>query len=178
MLSKLRIGSDIDEVLADWWNPYLERFGFPKNDYEITRNCTRKLAKDREFWLNLPVLRRFEGFEPELYCTKRSCLKTYSKEWIYNNGFPNKPVYQVLCQFSNKANYIKGRVDLFVDDSIRNFIQMNLSGLPCLLMDHPNNQSWGPIGRIYSLNYDEIEEAYYLFKYSFFENFKELLNDC
>ena len=171
----LRIGLDIDEVLADWWNPYLKRFRFPKSDYEITRNCVRKLSRDRNFWLNLPVLRYPCNFEPVLYCTKRSCLKTYSKEWLDINDFPHKPVYQVYCQTDNKARYIKGRVDIFIDDSINNFIQMNLSGVPCLLMDTQFNQSWGPIGRVYSLNYEEIEESYYLMKEDFLTNFKKFL---
>lgn len=174
MIKRLRVGSDIDSVIADWWNPYVKRFGIPKNDAKITRDCAQKLAYDREFWLSLPVLQRFVGFEPVLYCTKRSCLKTYSKEWINNNGFPNKPVYQVYCQVSNKADYIKGRVDVFIDDSIQNFIQMNLAGVPCLLVDGPHNQEWGPIGRIYSLDYNEIEEGYYLLQ-DFLPNFKEFL---
>lgn len=159
-MTKLQIGLDIDEVLADWWNPYKERFGTPKSDAEITKNCNQKLAKDRNFWLNLPVIRHPEGFDPKLYCTKRSCLKTYSKEWLNNNDFPNKPVYQVLCQLNNKARYIKGRIDVFVDDSPSNVIQMNLSGVPTLLMDAPHNQDFGPMLRIYTLDYYEIEDVF------------------
>lgn len=170
----LRVGLDIDEVLADWWNPYVERFGLPKKDSEITRNCN-KIAKDRNFWVNLPVINKPYGFTPELYCTKRSCLKVYTKTWLKDNGFPNKPVYQVLCQASNKASYIKGRVDVFVDDSISNFIAMNKSGVPCLLFDSPANKDWGPIGRITDLDYDQIEETYNLFMDTIFPNFKSLL---
>lgn len=170
--NKLRIGCDLDEVLADWSGPFFKRFT-PKNDADITRICNQKLAKDREFWLSLPVIRRFEGFDPVLYCTKRSCLKTYSKEWLDINDFPHKPVYQVLCQNDNKARYIKGRCDIFIDDSPKNVIQMNLSGIPTLLMNTPYNQDWGPILRIYTLNYDEIEEVYNLARESeIFENFK------
>lgn len=160
----MRIGLDIDGVLADWWNPYKDRFGIPKTDSEITKNCVQKLSKDRDFWLGLPVIRRLKGFEPELYCTKRSCLKTYTKEWIDNNDFPHKPVYQVLYQFGNKAEYIRGRVDVFIDDSPFNFITMNMSGIPCLLMDAPHNKELGPILRIDTLNYDEILDAYSLAK--------------
>lgn len=170
----LRVGLDIDEVLADWWNPYIERFGLPKKDSEITRNCS-KIAKDRNFWINLPVINKPQGFTPELYCTKRSCLKVYTKTWLKTNGFPNKPVYQVLCQTSNKASYIKGRVDVFVDDSISNFIAMNKSGVPCLLFDSPANKDWGPIARITELDYDQIEETYNLFMDTIFPNFKSLL---
>ena len=78
---KLKIGLDIDGVLADWANPFFKRFS-PKNDAHITRICGKILAKDRDFWLNLPVIQYPIGFEPTLYCTKRSCLKTYSKEWL------------------------------------------------------------------------------------------------
>ena len=158
---RLKIGCDIDQVLADWSTPFFKRFS-PKKDSDITKICKQILAKDRNFWLNLPVLRRPIGFEPELYCTKRSCLKTYSKEWLDNNDFPHKPVYQMLFQWGNKADYVKGRCDLFIDDSPTNFIQMNLSGVPCLLMDAPYNQHLGPMLRIHSLDYDEIEEVYYL----------------
>lgn len=171
---KLRVGLDIDDVLADWAGPFFNKYN-PKNDTEITRICNQKLSKDRKFWLNLPVIQYPVGFEPTLYCTKRSCLKTYSKEWLDNNGFPHKPVYQVLCQSDNKARYIKGRIDVFIDDSIKNFIQMNLSGVPTLLMDTKYNQEWGPIGRIYSLDYYEIEECFYLMKSYFLTNFNKLL---
>lgn len=47
------------------------------------------------------------NFIPELYCTKRVCNKDYSKTWLKNNGYPSKPIYQVLCQRANKARYIK-----------------------------------------------------------------------
>lgn len=172
MLQRLKLGIDVDEVIADWAGPFFERFN-PKSDAEITKICTQKLARDRDFWLTLPVIRRPIGFEPTLYCTKRSCLKTYTKEWLENNDFPKKPVYQVLCQNGNKARYIKGRVDLFIDDSPHNFIQMNKCGVPTLLMDTPYNQDLGPIGRIYSLDYAEIEDAYYLaLETGIFEDFK------
>ena len=157
-MKRLRVGLDIDEVLADWSGPFFKRFK-PKNDADITRICSKVIQ--------YPI-----NFDPELYCTKRSCLKTYSKEWLDNNEFPHKPVYQVFCQTDNKARYIKGRVDVFIDDSIKNFIQMNLSGVPTLLMNTKHNQEWGPIGRVYSLDYNEIEECYYLMSEYFLTNFK------
>ena len=176
-MTKLKIGLDIDEVLADWSGPFFKRFT-PKNDADITRICSRVINKDRNFWLNLPVIQYPIGFEPKLYCTKRSCLKTYSKEWLDNNGFPHKPVYQVFCQTDNKARYIKGRIDVFIDDSPRNVIQMNRSGVPTLLMDTPFNQDFGPILRIYSLDYYEIEDAFNTaLEMNIFKEFK-LYYDC
>lgn len=92
-----------------------------------------------------------------------------------NNGYPSKPVYQVLCQRANKARYIKGRVDIFIDDSVSNFIQMNLAGLPCLLIASESNEKWGPYGKIYSLDKEEIEYGYECIKES--EDFNNYLRE-
>ena len=56
-------------------------------------------------------------------------------------------------------------------------IAMNLAGVPCLLMNSANNQDWGPIGRIYSLDINHIKETYELFINTVFPNFKNLLNE-
>lgn len=170
----LRIGLDIDEVLADFFNTYLSLFGYPKSDGEITRNVQRILSKDKDFWLNLPKLRDID-FVPELYCTKRVNPKQWTKQWLHNNGFTSSPVYQMLYQKGNKATMIKGRCDVFVDDSVSNFKAMNKRGVPCLLMDTPFNQDAGPVLRIYSLDKYEIEEVYNLGKeQSLFSHFEEL----
>jgi len=171
----MRIGLDLDGTVDDFMNPYLERFGNPKKDSEITKNVAQILSKDRDFWLSLPVLRHID-FIPELYCTKRVNPKQWTRKWLIEHGFPNRPIYQMYYQHGNKATMIKGRVDVFVDDSISNFIKLNLSGVPCLLIDQPDNQEWGPVGRIYSLNKEEIVDAYNLFiDTGMFDNFKALL---
>lgn len=170
----MKIGLDIDDVLADFMGTYLARFGTPKRDAEITKNVSQVLIKDKEFWLNLPVVNTID-FIPELYCTKRVNPKAWTRQWLINNGFPNRNIYQVICQIRNKADFIKGRVDVFVDDSVSNFIKMNLAGVPCLLLDKEYNQNWGPVGRIYSLQEDEIKETYHLFMDTVFKDFKSLL---
>lgn len=172
----LRIGLDLDDTVCDFLGPYLDRFGIPKKDYEITRNVSRILIKDKEFWMNLPVIHR-PNFSPTLYCTKRVHSKLWSKQFLEKNGLPLAPIYQVLCQTSSKAPRIKGRVDVFVDDSISNFIDLNLNGIPCLLMDGKHNRKWGPVGRIFSLDKEEIEECYNLFRYTMFDYFKDLVYD-
>lgn len=171
----MRIGLDLDGTVDDFMNPYLKRFGKPKKDSEITKNVQQILSKDRDFWLSLPVLRHID-FVPELYCTKRVNPKQWTRKWLIEHGFPNRPIYQMYYQHGNKANMIKGRVDVFVDDSISNFIKLNLSGVPCLLIDQPDNQSWGPVGRIFTLNKEEIIDAYNLFiDTGMFDNFRNLL---
>ena len=177
--SSSRIGLDIDDVLSDFYSAYCEYFDTDNNpkmliDNIITRNVHRILRNDRNFWLNLKV-KQMPNFIPELFCTKRINNKAWTKKWLQMNGFPNSPVYQMYLQSGNKARMIKGRVDVFIDDSISNMIKMNLSGVPCLLMDTPNNKDWGPIGRIYTLDKDEIMEIYELFMKTVFPNFKNLV---
>lgn len=173
-MNMLKCGLDIDDTLCEFMGSYTNRFGSPKSDFEITKNVEQVLKYDKEFWLSLPVINPI-NFVPELYCTKRVNNKRWTKQWLMENGFPDKPVYQVLYQHGNKANFIKGRVDVFVDDSVRNFIQLNLSGVPCLLLNKEYNQDWGPIGRIYSLDKEEIEDTYHLFMDTVFQDFQNLL---
>lgn len=156
----LRIGLDIDDVLADFIGRYYQYFdcvNHPERmqDHIITRNVQRILRQDRDFWVNLPVINR-PDFEPVLYCTKRVNPKVWTKTWLRLNGLPDRPVYQLFNQGSNKANMIKGRVDVFIDDSVRNVEQLNASGVPALLF----RRHLTGFKSIYSLELDEITKAY------------------
>ena len=170
----LRIGLDLDDCVFDFWGAYIERFGQPKSDAEITYNVQNKLRKDKDFWLNLEVINTID-FIPTLYCTKRVSAKRWTRQALLNAGYPDAPIYQMYYQHGQKSTMIKGRVDVFVDDSLKNFIEMNLNGVPCLLMDCGNNLSWGPVGRIFSLDYDEIEDGYHLLRNTIGDNFRNLL---
>lgn len=169
-----RIGLDIDNVIADFDSGYLKRFGkFPKYDWGITRNVNNILIHERNFWLNLPVI-RLPNFMPRLFCSSRVNNKRWTKKYLIDNGL-NSPLYQVPGYHLSKYNVLKGKVDVFIDDSLKNFIDLNSKGIPCLLMNTKSNQDWGPIGRIYSLELDEIENAYELFMLTAFHDFKELI---
>lgn len=157
----LKVGLDVDEVISEFMRPYLERFGTPKNDAMITRICSKVLSKDKQFWMNVPLL-HIPDFKPTLFCSKRVHNKKWSKEYLAKNlGITDVPFYQVYCQTSSKAPYIKGRCDVFIDDSPSNFMDLNSKGIRCLLMDSPYNKSFNTPLRIYSLHYDEIEYMYY-----------------
>lgn len=172
---KLRIGLDIDNTLADFDSAYLTRFKkWPNYDWAITRNVEHILTKEREFWLQLPVIHR-PDFIPRLYCSARVNKKCWTKKYLKDNNFPNAPLYQVPGYKLSKAKVLKGRIDVFIEDSVKNFIDLNSRGIPCLLIDSPNNQEWGPIGRIYDLKYNHIKETYYLFMETIFPNFSSLL---
>ena len=171
----LRIGLDIDGTIADFDSAYLNRFKkWPKYNWAISRNVEHILIKERDFWLNLPIL-RMPNFIPRLYCSSRVNNKRWTKKYLKDNGFPDAFLYQIPGYKLSKYEVLKGRVDVFIEDSLKNFIDLNSKGIPCLLIDSPSNQDWGPIGRIYNLNYDEIEQAYYIFNEEILPYFNEII---
>lgn len=162
-----RIGLDIDDCLAGFWDAYCERFDTANNphmlkDHIITRNVQQILSKERDFWLNLPVINR-PDFIPELYCTKRVNNKAWTREWLRRNEFPDRPIYQMVYQHGNKADMIKGKVDVFIDDSLSNVIKCQRSGVPALLY-HTDRTVDFPMFKVFSLNRTEIIDAYLFMK--------------
>lgn len=176
-MNRLVISLDIDGCICDFYNPYIERFGIPKKDNEISKNIYRVLSKDKDFWLNLPVINK-PTFKVHQYTSARSIPKAWIKKYLEDNAMPKAPVYQLLNYYLSKVPRIKmGGCNLHIDDSLRVFIDCNLNGIPCLLMDNPSNQDWGPIGRIYSLDKDEVEDCYHLYMDTMFPYFKEILKE-
>jgi len=173
---KLRVGFDLDDTIFGFSEGYLKRFKhFPKYDWAITRNVQNILINERDFWVNLPVIRR-PNFEPKLYCSSRVNRKAWTKKAIEINNLPNSPLYQIPGYHIPKSKYIKGRVDVFIEDSPHQWKSLNLAGIPCLLIDGRNNKEYGPLLKIYSLDYNEIEDAYYLGKeYGIFNDFNKFL---
>ena len=162
MIKHLEIGCDLDDTIFGFSEGYLNRFKkWPKYDWAITRNVTHILSKERDFWIGLPVIRR-PNFIPKLYCSSRVNKKCWSKKAIEINDLPNSPLYQVPGYNIPKSKYIKGRVDVFIEDSPHQWKALNNAGIPCLLIDSPNNKEYGPLLKIYSLDYDEIEDAFNL----------------
>ena len=171
----LKISMDLDGCLCDFYGAYYNRFGVPKKDSEITKNVQGVLRTDKDFWLNLPVLNTL-SWSPRQYTTARIIQKSWIKEYLDNMGFPKAPIYQIHGYGLSKYRKVKmGGCHLHIDDSLSVFKDLNKKGIPCLLLDGPNNQEWGPIGRIYSLDEDEIVDTYHLFKDTLFPYFRELL---
>jgi hypothetical protein len=168
----LRVSLDIDGVLADFNSGYLRRFKkWPNYDWAITRNVNNILIHEREFWLNLPVLNKVE-FIPKMYCSARVNPKRWSKQYLRDNGFPEAPLFQVNGYKLSKYKTLKGRCDVHIEDSMKNFLDLNSKGVPCLLYNESEEVS--PILQIRSLEYDEIEEVYFLAKeMHIFEDFNK-----
>lgn len=161
-MTDLKIGLDIDDTLLDFFVEYLKVFRKPKSNSEITKNVY-KLRKNKQFWENLPKLRDID-FIPELYCTKRISSKTYTRNSLKKHGFPIVPIYQMYYQHGNKATMIKGKTDVFIDDSVSNFQKMNKSGVFCLLIDAPHNKHIETNLRIFDLQYETILNKYNEFR--------------
>lgn len=154
----LKIALDLDDTVTSFLQSYYKKFGKPKYDYTITRNVY-KLRNNKEFWESLYVIDR-PDFEPHIYCTKRINPKSYTKNWLRKNNFPLKPIYQMYNQHGNKADMIKGRCDLLIDDSYSNVIKCINSGLPALLITREHNSHIDTLYRIESLSYKNIESKY------------------
>ena len=137
------------------------------------------MSKHESVWKSTAMLKSHSKLSKDIECDVlvigggiSGVLTTY---FLKKNNIPTAPIYQQWYQLGKKSTLIKGRVDVFIDDSIENMIELNLAGIPCLLMDSENNQDWGPIGRVFSLNHDHILETYELFMKTSFKNFKDLL---
>ena len=160
--NKLRIALDLDDTVFGFFEAYQQRFPGEHNmvNATITKNVN-SLRHDKQFWENLPLLEK-PNFEPHIYATKRINSKTYTRNCLLKYGLPIKPIYQTVYQCGNKADIIKGRCDVLIDDSISNIQKAIASGLPALLIDRPHNQNGDPVFRIYSLDIEEIIWAYEL----------------
>jgi hypothetical protein len=97
-----------------------------------------------------------------MYCSARVNPKRWSKKYLRDNDFPEAPLYQVPGYKLSKAKTLKGRCDVHIEDSVKNFLDLNSKGIPCLLYNNATNECLGPILRIYSLDEDEITDTYWL----------------
>jgi hypothetical protein len=142
------VALDIDEVIADWVGAWCTRW-----DIEVPTfwNFDRKIV-DRfetmrhsgeldEFYLNLKPLITPEilNFEPVCYITARPVSTEITERWLDSYGFPQVPVITVPPGASKVEAALSKNVGLFVDDSFKNFQQLNKGGISTLLMSRPHN---------------------------------------
>lgn len=155
---RLKIGLDLDDTVCYWSREYFRIFR-SKKDKDIKDTLQNMLKKNRKFWVELP-LKHMPDFEVALICTKRICPKSYSREYLRRHGINDAPIYQVTNYYDKKSRFIKGRCDVFVDNDVSNFLELNSNGVPCLLITDESNTGYDTPHRISSLSYDEIENAY------------------
>jgi hypothetical protein len=150
-LRDFKIGLDIDEVLCDWVGPWTNLHGLdpdPKYwyfDYKTRDHFDRMTDQDTltEFYLSLPKKVDYTlPFEPHCYITSRPVDTDVTKQWLFDSGFPTKPVHTVGVGRSKVDIALELELDIFVDDSYHNFIDLNRAGVCCYLMDAPHNQQY------------------------------------
>jgi FMN phosphatase YigB (HAD superfamily) len=156
----IRIALDLDDTIFDFLGAYQEVFPGERNmiSSNITKNVF-KLKKDKRFWENLPLL-EMPNFEPCIYATKRINSKVYTRNCLSRHGLPIKPIYQMVYQYGNKVNIIKGHCDVLIDDSAFNCYQALQVGFPAILITRPHNINSDYPYRINKLDLDEILTVY------------------
>lgn len=156
----IRIALDLDDTIFDFLGAYQEVFPGERNmiSSNITKNVF-KLKKDKRFWENLPLL-EMPNFEPCIYATKRINSKVYTRKCLSRHGLPIKPIYQMVYQYGNKVNIIKGHCDVLIDDSAFNCYQALQVGFPAILITRPHNINSDYPYRINKLDLDEILTVY------------------
>ena len=149
-----RIGLDIDGVLAD----FVGSFGIDRdiecwNDPEVISLWNeKKLSKGFAEWsLGIKPLVSSLPFEPVAYITARPESESkITQDWLDVNGFPRAPL---SCGVNKVEACKKYDVEIFVDDSYDNFLELNDAGIFCYQMNQTYNSKY-VVGhkRLMSLN--------------------------
>jgi hypothetical protein len=145
-----KIGLDLDGVLADftgaWQKLYPEVSATPNSWYLDRRvgkrfNAMREAGTLDQFYLDIPVLIKPENlpFEPHCYITSRPVSNEISEQWLDNNGFPARTVHTVDIRQSKVQVAKDAGVEIFVDDSFENFVELNNAGIFTYLYSAPWN---------------------------------------
>lgn len=154
-LKKPKIALDIDEVVCGWLQGYKAKTGketiasYWDNSYGMGADL-EMLSKDKEFWLNLPCIRK-PDFIPHAYVSSRGIPVEWTKEWIEKVGLPTRPVYHVNWGASKVAVLKNMGAEYFIDDRFENFVEVQNAGICAFLMDAEHNQH-------YDVGYKRIKE--------------------
>jgi len=161
IMNHKRIGLDIDGVLADFATAFTAKMGMrgPGNaswymSYKAKDPALwAKILKDKKFWMGIKPLVDPDSliFEPVAYVTARTIPVEWTEEWLETNGFPCNEVVAIKAnggEHEPKVEAIKKRkIDLFIDDHYKNFIELNQAGIKCFLQDSPYNKRF-PVGSL------------------------------
>jgi|GEM_PF-4020910 len=150
----MKVGFDIDGVLADFGNHFLNYLRFedksPPKEWNDSRfkNNFESIEDDALFWETIPAIPNshlirhlFLSKEIICYCTARPLSMTeITKEWLWRNGFPYAEVINVGLD-GKKSTYLKGKVDFFIDDGFHNYEDLNNNNIICYLMSRSHNEN-------------------------------------
>ena len=155
-VTKPIVAIDLDDVVFDFLGSYEKRFdtklsSYWNGDYNMRDNLDI-LAKDKDFWVNLPVLNR-PSFEVDYYVTARSIPIEWTQEAIQKNNLPKAKIYTLPWNVSKVETLKSLNVDIMIDDKLETFKECLNSGIFCYLMDAQHNRQCD-VGhhRIYNLD--------------------------
>lgn len=140
------IGCDLDDVIFDFHKAYEEKFGtklsdYWNGDYNMSDNL-KKLQKDKEFWVNLPVKQQEIPFEIDYYITARSIPIEWTQEAIQKHNLPKAPIISLEWNQSKLETLKKLGVSIMLDDKFSTFKECKDNGIFCYLVDNPANRHY------------------------------------
>jgi len=147
MNKKLRIGIDIDDVLAQFTEVYCEDHNLEvPNSWNFDPKFKERyniIIPIENFWTSLKPLVKPNDLptEPVVYITARpEATRASTEKWLFEiNKYPVAPVVFTSDKVTACKDY---GVDIFIDDRYDNFLELNKNGIFCYLFDAPHNQRY------------------------------------
>lgn len=135
-----KIGLDIDGILADFtgaWNELYPEILVEPNSWYLDRkigerfNIMKRDGVLDDFYLNIKPLIKPEElpFEPCCYITSRPVTKEITEQWLDKHHFPTRKVYSIGLRESKVEVAKEVGVEIFIDDSYDNFVDLNNNGI-------------------------------------------------
>lgn len=140
---------DIDGVIAAFEEHFLEWFGYEgihANDWNdpIFRRKFDEISNNEKFWSSLPALETPHSITYPIagYCTSRSIPIEMTQRWLDNQRFPTGKLISLKLGESKVAALKEAGCEFFIDDSIKNFIELQSNGINCFLKTRPHNEKY------------------------------------
>lgn len=137
-MNKLKIGLDVDGVLASFYQEVVKRYNTPekiKNWFDPAsgvKEIWHLIENDNGFWENLPILTPPEQipFKVDCYITSIPEKMFFARcKWLMKHGYPTAPVYIAedklpICKYR--------KLDYFIDDKPTTVQALNDAGIKCI----------------------------------------------
>ncbi|MFW6247336.1 MAG: dATP/dGTP diphosphohydrolase domain-containing protein [bacterium] len=152
-LNQPKIGLDIDCVIADFVKAYSDLYDDVDTEptsWYMDRNMRKRFAEMREngvldkFYLSIPPMINVDDipFDVSCYITSRPVSTEVTQRWLDMHGFPRAKVYTVDL-LKTKVDVAKeAGIDIFIDDSFDNFVDLNNNNIFTYLFTQPWNKKY------------------------------------
>jgi hypothetical protein len=145
-----KIGLDVDGIIADFtgaWHDLYPEISATPNSYYLDRQIKQRFVDMTangtldKFYMDIQPLMKPEDlpFEPHCYITSRPVSQELTEDWLDMYHFPCKKVYSVGLRTSKVEACKEAGVEIFVDDSYDNFVELNNAGIFTYLYSAPWN---------------------------------------